>query len=155
MSTKNTILLALFIGLLLIILVYFLYYHFLPKLNSDFIPNNEIRHRAGSYIHGVKLMFFSTSPCPYSDAAKIEWDKLQNEYDGKKKINDIKIKFVGHEGEIGSEKEEILDKYNIEGFPTVILVIPPNNSETGDEIVKYFSGEITKENLETFLKEFL
>ena len=77
MSPKNMILLALFISSLLVIVIYHLYYYFLPKLNSEFIPNNEIHNMTGSYHNGVKLLFFKSSNCDYSGEAGEEIDKLK------------------------------------------------------------------------------
>ena len=166
MSPKNMILLALFISSLLAIVIYHLYYYFLPKLNNEFIPNNEIHNMTGSYRNGVKLLFFKSSKCGYSTKAGEEIGMLIEDLqrvDGAY-YNDIRIKLVTITDESASvyppdespPYDDLLDHYHVDGWPTVVLVIPSDNGwEDSDEKVRYFSGTITANNLKNFLKEFL
>ena len=65
----------------------------------------------------VEILFFTVNWCPHCKKAKPVWNNVKEEYD-QKVINNTKLIFK----DINCEKEEeMANKYNIEGYPTIKL----------------------------------
>lgn len=111
-------LVILVIVIIFIGLAYYVYVnHISPKLNPSFIPNKEIE-LGSSETNEAELYFFYTTWCPHCKKAKPEWEKLTNEYQDKT-INNYKVYFK----DVDCDKEEDLaNKFNVEGYPTIKLV---------------------------------
>jgi protein disulfide-isomerase A1 len=108
-----------------------------PKINPAYIENNEFTQEGPP--KEVELYFFYTEWCPHCKAAKPEWAKLKEEYEGKT-INNTSIIFR----EVDCDKEEkVADEFNVEGYPTIKMV-------KDSEIIEYNA----KPNYDT-LVEFL
>ena len=68
------------------------------------------------------LMLFYVDWCPHCKTAKPEWDSLKEEYEGKT-INGYVINFEEYNCTTeNSETDALLDKYKIEGYPTIKLL---------------------------------
>ena len=134
---------------ILIIFSYVLYYiynaYVLPLLNIKYSDNKEFDTKE----KGVKynLHLFYANWCPHCIKAKPQWQNLKNDYHmdntNYKKIRGNSLYFIEHDCTDGGE-ENNMDKYGVEGFPTVIL-------EKGNDLV-YFDAKPTYDNLVNFLQ---
>lgn len=122
---------------ILIILVVIGIYYYSSSTNEQF-TNNELTHTAD-------LMYFFTDWCPHCKKAKPEWAKI-TEYLDSNKINNYNVHCVEYDCTTQTpEIEAMMDKYQIEGFPTLKLRINGN--------IKTFESSLTKDNVIVFLKE--
>ena len=115
------------IAVLFIILAIYLYYQYVkPSTKANFTANseyNEINSGAnGSGSGEAELMFFYADWCPHCKTAKPIWEELKSEYENKK-INGYTVMFteVNCTNET-PEIESLMNKYKIEGFPTIKLL---------------------------------
>jgi thiol-disulfide isomerase/thioredoxin len=133
-------------GLLFIVLVIYLYYSIIkPSLNPQFVPNNEPNF--GNSNKEAELMFFYVDWCPHCKTAKPAWEELKSEYENET-INGYHVVFT----EINCtnetpEVEQLINKYKIEGFPTIKLL-------KDGQIVEY-DAKPTKATLSQFLNTVL
>jgi thiol-disulfide isomerase/thioredoxin len=95
----------------------------------------------------AELMFFYADWCPHCGRAKPEWEEVRSEYEGKT-INGYVVKFkeidCTNETE---ESERLIEKYKIEGYPTLKLI--------KDGSVIEFDAKVSKENMVEFLNTML
>ena len=95
----------------------------------------------------AELLFFFAEWCPACQKSKPEWEEMRTEYEGKT-INGYVIKFK--EIDCTNETEEterLMDKYKIEGYPTLKLI--------KDGSVIEFDAKVSKENMAEFLNTML
>lgn len=140
----KTIGIAIFV-LLVIILLYYLYRQF-SSTKTGFTANREGTTDSNSN-KTATLMFFYTDWCPHCKTAKPEWESIKAEYDGKN-INGYTMNFV--EYNCTNESEEItklMEKYSIEGYPTIKLI-------KDNQVVEY-DAKPTKATMSEFLNTVL
>ena len=136
---KYSLLFFIIIGIILIG-IYFLYYN---KIKENFKPNNEIRY-SNSEDDGKEatICFFHVDWCPHCKTALPEWNKFKDEMNGTV-IKGYTLKCV--EYNCTTETAEItnlIEKYNIEGYPTVNLI--------KDKVVYHFDAKPTYNYLKQF-----
>jgi thiol-disulfide isomerase/thioredoxin len=139
------------IAVILIIISVGVYYQFVkPALNPSYTANRE-KMPEGSGVDGssknVELLFFYVDWCPHCKTAKPDWEELKSEYENKT-INGYHVKFT--EINCTEESTEIVDlinKYNIEGYPTVKLL-------KDGQIIEY-DAKPSKDTLTQFLNSVL
>lgn len=121
---SSTILYIIF-GIFIILFSIYLYYQFVkPIFNTKFTANDEYNTTNSSYVSSkdAELMFFYVDWCPHCKTAKPVWDELKSEYENKK-INGYTILFTEINCTNESpEIESLMNKYKIEGFPTIKLL---------------------------------
>ena len=107
---------------------------------SDYVANKEFTNQGDEdRSESADLYFFYTDWCPHCKTAKPIWKNLQEDI-GTKKVNGKKIHFIA----VDCEKDpETAEKYKVEGYPTIKLVIK-------NQVIEYDA----KPDLET-LKQFL
>jgi thiol-disulfide isomerase/thioredoxin len=121
------------IAIFLILICIFIYFQYIkPLYNTRFTPNNEYNTNGqgqgqgfegqGAGIKDAELMLFYVDWCPHCKTAKPVWDELKSEFENKK-INGYKILFT----EINCtnetpEIESLINKFKIEGYPTIKLL---------------------------------
>ncbi len=131
-----TISVVVFIG----VSIYLYYYYISPRLNPSYVSNKEFIKESESE---AEIYLFYTTWCPHCKKAKPIWTKIKEEYDGKK-INNHILYFR----EVDCEKEEELaDKFKIEGYPTIKLLI-------GNKEIEY-DAKPTEENIREFIHSSL
>ena len=95
----------------------------------------------------AELLFFYAEWCPHCKTAKPVWDDLKSEYENKT-INGYTIVFTEINCTTESnEVEKMMDKYNVEGFPTIKLL-------KDGQIIEY-DAKPTRETLNQFLNTVL
>lgn len=132
---NSTTILYIIIAICILLLLIYLYYQYVkPSFNTRFIANNESNINGqgeglsgqgqgqGSLSKDAELMLFYVDWCPHCKTAKPVWDELKSEYENKK-INGYTILFT----EINCtnetpEIESLINKFKIEGYPTIKLL---------------------------------
>ena len=90
-----------------------------------------------------KVLMFHVDWCPHCKKALPEWNQFKSEYNNKT-IDSKKIVVVDHDLTNSSDpnNKKLIEKYNIEGYPSVIL-------DKGGEFVE-LEVKVTKNNLVGF-----
>jgi len=117
----SRILMILGIIIFIILAILFYYYYVSPRLNTSYKANSEHNTNETSS-NQAELLFFYADWCPHCKTAKPIWEELKNEYQNKT-INGYHIIFtdINCSNET-AEVEKMMDKYKIEGFPTIKLL---------------------------------
>jgi thiol-disulfide isomerase/thioredoxin len=93
------------------------------------------------------MMLFYVDWCPHCKTAKPEWENLKTEYEGKQ-INGYTISFTEYNCTTESpETDELMNRYKIEGYPTIKLI-------KDNEVIEY-DAKPTKSTMEQFLHTVL
>jgi thiol-disulfide isomerase/thioredoxin len=122
---------------------FYQYYVLSPSLKPKYSANNEGEGFSNSS-STAELMFFFADWCPHCKEAKPIWNDLKAEYETKL-VNGTKIVFTEIDcSEETPEVENLMNKYNIEGYPTVKLL-------KDGKVIEY-DAKPTKENLHKFLE---
>lgn len=133
-------------AILFITISIFVYYQYVkPSLNPTYSANREKNNgEEGGSSNEAELMFFYTDWCPHCKTAKPDWAEVKAEYENKT-INGYHIIFT----EINctnesDEVEKLMNKYKIEGYPTIKLlkdgqVIEYDAKPSKDTIVQFLN----------------
>ena len=118
-----------------------------PSLKPSFKPNREAETASSGGGKHAELMLFYVDWCPHCKTAKPIWEELQSEYQDKT-INGYNVVFT----EINcttetAEIEQLMNKYKIEGYPTIKLL-------KDGQIIEY-DAKPNKETLVQFLQSVL
>lgn len=134
------------VSLVLIIVGYFTYKQYADSktnfyANRENVPENKKTNQTAT------LMLFYVDWCPHCKTAKPEWESLKSEYDGKT-INGYTVLFIEYNCTTETEEiSELMNKYNIEGYPTIKLV-------KDNQVIEY-DAKPTKSTMEQFLNTVL
>lgn len=134
--------------LFIILSVAFYHYYIKPKyLQPAFHPNNEhMKHDDGEG-RTAELMLFYVDWCPHCKTAKPQWDEVKTEYQNKT-INGYHVTFAEFNCTTESDEiEQLMNKYKIEGFPTIKLL--------KDGQIYEYDAKPTKDTLIQFLNTVL
>jgi thiol-disulfide isomerase/thioredoxin len=132
--------------LLFIVFAYYTYKQYSDtktafKANREHIPKDQNSNKTAT------LMLFYVDWCPHCKTAKPEWESLKSQYDGKS-INGYTVTFIEYNCTNESDEvSELMDKYNIEGYPTIKLI-------KDNQVVEY-DAKPTKSTMEQFLNTVL
>jgi len=130
-----------------LIVCYICYVYFTKKStqsNDEYVANR--RYKEGE-LKSAELILFYVDWCPHCKTAKPEWDKVKEQYQGKS-INGYTILMTEHNcTEESAGNEELLNRYKIEGYPTIKLL--------KDNQIIEFDAKPTQDNLEQFLNTAL
>lgn len=94
----------------------------------------------------VNVLFFSAEWCPHCIKAKPEWQSFSDKYNGKP-VNGYVINCINvdcTDSEADTEVQTYIQKYKIEHYPTIKMVI-------GDKIIDY-EASVTSSNLGQFVE---
>jgi thiol-disulfide isomerase/thioredoxin len=134
------------IVLLLLIFGYYTYKQYSDNktsyhANRENIPIDQNSNKTAT------LMLFYVDWCPHCKTAKPEWENLKAQYEGKS-INGYTLSFVEYNcTNETDEVSQLMDKYNIEGYPTIKLV-------KDNQVIEY-DAKPTKSTMEQFLNTVL
>ena len=135
-----------FVSLILIIAAYFVYNQY-SSGKTSFHANRENMPKDQNSNKTATLMLFYVDWCPHCKTAKPEWESLKAENDGKS-INGYNISFVEYNcTNESAETTQLMDKYNIEGYPTIKLI-------KDNQVIEY-DAKPTKSTMEQFLHTVL
>jgi thiol-disulfide isomerase/thioredoxin len=137
------------IAVICIIVSYFVWKNYLSsKINYDSNrEHNEQEDGQESVSKVAHLMLFYVDWCPHCKTAKPEWNSLKEEYDGKT-INGYIVVFEEYNcTDESSEIEELINKYKIDGYPTIKLI-------KDNQVIEY-DAKPTKATMEQFLTTVL
>jgi thiol-disulfide isomerase/thioredoxin len=138
---------GLLIGLALIL--YFFVFKPMSTTQVNYSANNErdTYSSQNSNSKDAEIMFFYVDWCPHCKTAKPAWNDVKGEYENKT-INGYKVIFTEINcTEETAEVESLMNKYNIEGFPTIKLL-------KDGQVIEY-DAKPTKETLTQFLNTVL
>lgn len=110
-------------AILFIVIAVFVYYQYVkPALSPTYTTNSEKKHGENGNTNEAELMFFYTDWCPHCKTAKPDWAEVKAEYENKT-INGYHIIFTEINCTTESaEVEQLMNKYSIEGYPTIKLL---------------------------------
>ena len=137
------------IGIGFVLLIIFAYYTYKQysdtktsfKANRENVPKDQNSNKTAT------LMLFYVDWCPHCKTAKPEWESLKSQYDGKS-INGYTVNFMEYNCTNESDEvSQLMDKYNIEGYPTIKLV-------KDNQVIEY-DAKPTKTTMEQFLNTVL
>ena len=140
-----------------ILAIIFYYYYVSPRLKVDYKANSEgvsfnnNSNNSNNSNNGngkqAELLFFYADWCPHCKTAKPIWEDLKSEYQNKT-INGYHVIFtdINCSNET-AEVEKMMDKYKIEGFPTIKLL-------KDGQVIEY-DAKPTRETLDQFLNTVL
>ena len=146
----NTTTIIIIIAVIIFVIagIYFFYYY-LPSLKANYKVTNDPSSlgEEQSAGHSAELMLFYVDWCPHCKTAKPVWEDIKSEYENKT-INGYTVTFTEVNCTTETpEIEQMINKYNIEGFPTIKLL-------KDGQIIEY-DAKPSKENLTQFLNTVL
>lgn len=145
LSNPTTIYVIVFAVIVAVITAYFVWSSY--NSNTSYNANRENNKETNSTDKVAHLMLFYADWCPHCKTAKPEWNALKDEYDGKT-INGYVVVFEEYNcTENSSEIEELMNKYGVEGYPTVKLI-------KDGQVIEY-DAKPTKDTMEKFLTTVL
>jgi len=90
-------------------------------MKAKYHPNSE-RVPEGENGNTAELLFFYADWCPHCKTAKPIWNDLTVEYENKT-INGYKVVFTEINcSEETAEVDNMMNRYNVEGYPTIKLL---------------------------------
>jgi thiol-disulfide isomerase/thioredoxin len=139
------------IAIIIAVLVFIIFAYYTYKQYSDtkttFNANRENASTDQNSNKIATIMLFYVDWCPHCKTAKPEWDTLKAQYDGKT-INGYTMSFVEHNCTNESDEvSQLMDKYSIEGYPTIKLI-------NDNQVIEY-DAKPTKSTMEQFLHTVL
>lgn len=133
---------------LLIAAIVFVYKNYLvPKMNPAYAPNKEFITEDEDEKE-AEMIIFTVDWCPYCKKAMPIWNNFKKQYEGKK-INGYTLYFstINCTDENDSKVKDMLNKYNIDGYPTIKLV------KDGDVIS--YDAKVNDDTLQKFVQTVL
>lgn len=145
--SRKALVLVLVAALLIGVSVYIFKKYISNKINPQYVDNKEFTagELQSSEEKEATLLLFHVNWCMYCKKAMPEWNKFKGDYDGKV-LNGYKLVLKEYECSDDSSEEinALLDKYNVDGYPTIVLV--------KDDVQEKFEAKPTYETLEEFVK---
>jgi len=127
-------------------LAYYVYGKYIGN-NTSYNANRENDTFNSDSNKVATMMLFYVDWCPHCKTAKPEWENLKSEYEGKQ-INGYTIAFTEYNCTTESpETDELMNRYKIEGYPTIKLI-------KDNQVVEY-DAKPTKSTMEQFLHTVL
>ena len=129
--------------------IYYYTSYISPTMKAKYTANSEHESSDSSSNNSkdAELLLFYVDWCPHCKTAKPAWNEIKSEYENKT-INGYKVIFTEVNcTEETAEVEQMMNKYNIEGFPTIKLL-------KDGQIIEY-DAKPTKDTLNQFLNTVL
>ncbi len=118
--SKTQIIIIVVVVLSVIGLCIYLYYSAKPV--TAFHANRENVPTGDTEVKTATVMLFYVDWCPHCKTAKPAWNEVKIEYEGTI-INGYKVSFIEYNcTKESAENQALMDKYKIEGFPSIILI---------------------------------
>ena len=136
-------------AILFIVLGLLIYFYVIePTMKPAYKPNNEGNDNGSNTSNKeAELLLFYVDWCPHCKTAKPAWEEIKAKYENKT-INGYTILFteVNCTNE-SAEVEQMMNKYKVEGFPTIKLL-------KDGQVVEY-DAKPSKDTLDQFLNSVL
>jgi thiol-disulfide isomerase/thioredoxin len=133
--------------IIIIIIIGLIYYFMKGSNNTVYEINRENMDNMDNSKKTAEMMLFYVDWCPHCKTAKPEWENLKNEYQGKL-INGYNMIFTEHNcTDETPEIEQLMNKFKIEGYPTIKLI-------KDSQVIEY-DAKPTKATMEQFLNSVL
>jgi len=149
-NMSNTTLIIIAAILLFSILSLFYYFYYVaPNMKPKYSHNSEESFGENGMSQGknAELLFFFTDWCPHCKTAKPIWNDIKSEYENKT-INGYQVVFTEVDcSNETAEVEQMMNKYSVEGYPTIKLL-------KDGQVIEY-DAKPTKETLTKFLNTVL
>jgi thiol-disulfide isomerase/thioredoxin len=145
MSSLETILYIFSALVTLMIILYIVLYYINTTPSGVTSTNKEVVTMDGS--KAGELTLFFAKWCPACKSIKPEWDQFRNDYSNKKINGTILLIREVDCSEPNPETEDVMNQYNITGFPTVKLtyngkIIELQQKPTYDNLVKFVNSSL-------------
>ena len=145
MSSLKTILYVFSAVVTLMIILYIVLYYINTTPSGVTPTNKEVVTMDGSKA-GELTLFYATW-CPACKSIKPEWDQFKNDFSNKKINGSVLLIREVDCSEPNPETEDIMNQYNITGFPTVKLtyngkIIELQQKPTYDNLVKFANSSL-------------
>jgi len=141
----NTSTMVIIVALIFFAILAGIYCYYTFQSSTTYKPNNE-KIKSGS-TKSAELLLFYVDWCPHCKTAKPAWNDIKSQYENKT-INGYQVVFTEINCTNESpEVEQMMNKYNIEGFPTIKLL-------KDGQIIEY-DAKPTRETLNQFLTTVL
>jgi thiol-disulfide isomerase/thioredoxin len=107
--------------------IFYYFYYIKPGMKVQYSHNSEESFgdssgQGTSNGKNAELLFFFADWCPHCKAAKPIWNELKTEYENKT-INGYQVVFTEIDcSNETTEVEQMMNKYNVEGYPTIKLL---------------------------------
>jgi len=125
----------------------YVYYKQYVASKTAFNANRENGTQDPNSSKKANLMLFYVDWCPHCKTAKPEWEDLKSSYEGKS-INGYNVVFTEYNCTTESaEVSQLMDKYKIDGYPTIKLI-------KDNQVIEY-DAKPTKTTMEQFLHTVL
>ena len=140
---STTLIIIAVVILFAVIAGFYYYYYILPEMKAKYHPNSE-RVPEGENGNTAELLFFYADWCPHCKTAKPIWNDLKAEYENKT-INGYKVVFTEINcSEETAEVDNMMNQYNVEGYPTIKLlkdgqVIEYDAKPSKDTIIQFLN----------------
>jgi thiol-disulfide isomerase/thioredoxin len=143
-NISYTAIIAIVAGILFIILALLYYFYYVaPQKNAKYQANQG----SNEPTNNAELLFFFADWCPHCKTAKPIWDELKSQYQTKT-INGYQVIFTEINcTEETAEVDKMMNKYNVEGYPTIKLL-------KDGQVIEY-DAKPSKETLTQFLNTVL
>ena len=140
-SDKSTMLLVIILVIFFISISIFIFYKYYKDLfGKDHVLNKEfINTKSNS--NDVVILFFYTDWCPYCKSSLPEWNKFEEYVKNLKNSIEYNITLTKINGD---KDEKTVEKYNVEGYPTIKLLYKGK--------VYDYDAKPNKDNLVKFLE---
>jgi thioredoxin 1 len=130
------------IGFLIIVFIaicYFLYVKYIKKDPTRFIPNDEYKDKTKKSKECL-ILLFSAEWCPHCKKMQPDWEKYTEMYYNK----DYEVSF---RKVIGDDEPDLVEKYNIDSYPSIILI--------RDGLIYEYDSNFSKESMDLFIKTIM
>jgi thiol-disulfide isomerase/thioredoxin len=123
------------------------YYFMRGSNNTVYQIDRENMDNINNAKKNAEMMLFYVDWCPHCKTAKPEWENLKNSYEGKS-INGYNMIFTEYNcTDETPEVEQLMNKFKIEGYPTIKLI-------KDNQVIEY-DAKPTKATMEQFLNSVL
>jgi thiol-disulfide isomerase/thioredoxin len=142
--STNTFIIMFVVVVFICIGIYY-YYYGSSSSSQMYYSNHEGKPKSSS--KEAEILLFYVDWCPHCKTAKPAWEEIKAQYENKT-INGYTVMFT--EINCTEETDEItqmMNKYNIEGFPTIKLL-------KDGQVIEY-DAKPTKDTLDQFLNTVL
>jgi thiol-disulfide isomerase/thioredoxin len=144
--TWTNIIIIFLVGLFIGITVSYYNKH-ISKTDDNYKANKELIKGGSKSNTTAELLLFYADWCPNCTTAKPEWTAIKEQYEGTT-VNGYKLLFTEIDcSNINADLEKIMDKYNIEGYPTIKLI--------KDNYVVEYDAKVTQKTLDKFINTIL